>query len=328
VAVMGAVDSVFQNLSKTVLQYQQHVLSSKVCWKDSLERETKRPDQCPPNHYWDGDAWCFGMREGSGTPLQIKNRHGICIQARSSRRASVSMSGCDRSHPNQQWVFERSTGHIKKLGGFCLDAADRDTPEGRVLMWPCEDGNKNQEWQFTEATGQIKNRYGICLDAAQFSTDGGQLQMYTCDESAKNQQWDMSEDIAGPVLLETSFGWKNPSGALPAQCATDGDFAERRGGWCYKACPSGTEVAGSSCRSACVGAYPVDSMLMCGKSPGTIAAAVQEMVVRSLRTGLTVHGIVSSSGPAGGLQGTITSLVDFGSGLAHPYCPLPDGAGN
>lgn len=190
-AVVGALDSVFRDLSDTVLQYQQHLLESNVCWKDSMRRERVRPSHCPENYHWDGERWCY---RGDS-----------------------------------------------------------------------------------------------------------------------------------PALLETSVAWKRPSGAVPSRCDDESAFHMKRGAWCYKSCPYGTEVSGSRCRSACVGAYPVNSPLLCGKSPGTVAAAIQEMLVRTLTSTLSAAGLIAESGLAGGLEGTITALVDLGKGFAHPKCPILTG---
>jgi len=193
-AVVGVLDTVFQDLSKTVLMYRQHLLQSKVCWKASTAREHRRPDQCPDHMRYDGRRWCTS------------------------------------------------------------------SPGGR---------------------------------------DGS------------------------PSLLDASVAWKRPSGSVAPRCAEDGDFSELRGSWCYKDCPYGLEASGSRCKSLCTGAYPIDSALMCGQSPGTVRAALLEMTIRTVRGFLTAKALIDESGPAGALDGTITTLVDVGAGFAHPQCPAP-----
>jgi len=186
VAIVGALDAVFTNLSSTVMEYQQSLLSSKVCWKDFARRERKRPSVCPANYHWDGEHWCYR---------------------------------------------------------------------------------------------------------------------------------------GGAALLEGAVAGKRPRGAVPSRCEEDGEFHEKRGSWCHKDCPSGLEPAGARCKSSCMGVYPIDSPLMCGKSRGTVAAAIAEMATRTLKAGLTAASIINDSGVEG-LGGTVTVLVEAGKGFAHPKCPM------
>jgi len=192
-AVAGALDIVFEDLSRSVLTFQQHLLQSAVCWKDWVGRDRKRPDQCPSHTHYDGKHWCI---------------HG-------------------------------STG--------------------------------------------------------------------------------------SPSLLDTSVTWKRPRGAVAPSCVDDSDFSLLRGSWCYKDCSYGSEPSGTRCKSVCMGDYPVDSPLMCGKSPGTVRTALMEMTIRIIRAFFSIKEITEQSGSAGSLQGTIASLVDLGAGFAHPKCPVLTG---
>lgn len=188
IVVVGALDSVFNDLSSTVLLYQQNLLQSSVCWRGVMGRERRRPDQCHPDTRFDGRNWC-----SAATP---------------------------------------------------------------------------------------------------------------------------------PSLLEASAARKKRrTGAAPV-CSEDTDFSEQKGSWCYKACPVGTEPAGARCKAACQGAYPVNSHLMCGKSPGTVRAALMEMTTKSVRTIFSVGQLVQELGFAAALGSTVTSLVNLGAGFAHPRCPV------
>jgi hypothetical protein len=187
VAVVGALDAVFKDLSATVLEYKQRSLQSKVCWRDFIKRERTRPSLCPPKYHWDGEHWCYKL----------------------------------------------------------------------------------------------------------------------------------DDDVS---LLEIAVQRKQPKGAVPARCQKGSDFHEKRGAWCYKDCPVGSEAAGVRCKSSCIGAYPISSPLMCGRSPKTIQSAIAEMVTRTLKSGLDL--IINGAGGAKALGGTISSLVNAGKGFAHPKCPI------
>jgi hypothetical protein len=189
VAVVGALDAVFKDLSATVLEYKQRSLQSGVCWRGFVERERTRPSSCPPKYQWDGEHWCYKMDDGDS-------------------------------------------------------------------------------------------------------------------------------------LLEIAVQRKQPSGAVPALCQKGSDFHEKRGAWCYKDCPVGSEAAGARCKSSCMGAYPISTPLMCGRSPRTVQSAIAEMATRTLKSGLDAHLIIQEAGVAEGLGGTISSLVDAGKGFVHPMCPI------
>jgi hypothetical protein len=124
---------------------------------------------------------------------------------------------------------------------------------------------------------------------------------------------------ASLVEFEASVRRKRPEGAIPARCNMTGSYREKRGSWCYKGCPYGFEEAGGRCRSACIGSFPVNSPLMCGKKSGTIAKAIWEMATRTLRTGLSLF----TSDLKADLKGTVQSLTEAGKGFAYPRCPAP-----
>lgn len=199
-AVMASMDTVFTDFSKTVLEYQQQLLSSSVCWKVFSDRERQRPSQCPSNHFWDGEHWCFYAGPSTGSSSQD--------------------SGNDAS------------------------------------------------------------------------------------------------------LLETSVNRKRPAGAIPARCDLSSEFKEKRGSWCYRDCPTGMQAAGARCKSSCGGNWPIDSPLMCGRSPGTVALALQEMAVRTLHTGMNAQALFSkqNSNLTHSMSGTIQLLIEMGKGFAHPNC--------
>jgi len=125
---------------------------------------------------------------------------------------------------------------------------------------------------------------------------------------------------AAPSLLDASASRKRKrSGAAPS-CREDSDYSTQKGSWCYKACPFGTQPFGTRCRSKCMGDYPLDSPLMCGKTPGTISAALMEMTTRVLRGLFTLASLHDSESAS--LDSTIGTLVDAGKGFAHPICPM------
>jgi len=146
------------------------------------------------------------------------------------------------------------------------------------------------------------------------------------DQCPEHMQFDGSHwctrGDSGAALVEAAVSRKKPKGAVAPACSDDSDFSEKKGSWCYKDCPYGSSSAGTRCKSMCMGDYPIASTLMCGKSPGTIGAAIKEMAVKTVRGLFMVASSLSGgSGLAESLPGTISSLKDLGTGFAHPKCP-------
>jgi len=83
-AVVGALDTVFQKLSETVLEHSGQFLQPKLCWMDWVWRDRKRPDQCPQHleHGW----WCRIM-------LTWRS-FNICLGLHGARMDNASGSTC------------------------------------------------------------------------------------------------------------------------------------------------------------------------------------------------------------------------------------------
>ena len=90
-------------------------------------------------------------QDGAGKTQEIKNRHGICLDAsqRSSNGGKVHMWACNTGNANQQWNYNPTTGQIKNRHGICLDASQRSSNGGKVHMWACNTGNANQQWSLS-----------------------------------------------------------------------------------------------------------------------------------------------------------------------------------
>eukprot|EP00928_Gymnodinium_smaydae_P052149 TRINITY_DN3591_c0_g2_i1.p1 TRINITY_DN3591_c0_g2~~TRINITY_DN3591_c0_g2_i1.p1 ORF type:complete len:486 (-),score=97.14 TRINITY_DN3591_c0_g2_i1:408-1865(-) len=58
-AVIGTLDNIFGNLSKTVLEFERRIMESNVCWRVERNRERQRPQICPNGYHWDGAAFCY-----------------------------------------------------------------------------------------------------------------------------------------------------------------------------------------------------------------------------------------------------------------------------
>lgn len=134
------------------------------------------------------------------------------------------------------------------------------------------------------------------------------------------EHWCHSDKLDEEQLERAARKKKRPQGSVPARCHSHDDFGEKRGTWCYKTCPYGMVTAGARCKSSCEGEYYVNSPLMCGRSPGTIGAAIVDMTASTLKAGISVASIVGSSGVS--LPGTIMALVKMAKTFAYPKCTV------
>jgi hypothetical protein len=73
---LKALDPVTSNLTSIVMSYQRHIITDRVCWKQTQEQDRKLPSVCPADYTWDG-AWTCNSKpivDGSTTrkgPPQI-----------------------------------------------------------------------------------------------------------------------------------------------------------------------------------------------------------------------------------------------------------------
>merc|ERR1712050_269859 len=118
----------------------------------------------------------------------------------------------------------------------------------------------------------------------------------------------------GPVCCQ-----EKTAGALPAVCQGD---MEKRGSWCYKACPPGYVPSGTRCKAECSSAYPIEAATMCGKQNGDVASAIQQMVIVTAVQLAEINMAISIGGVAA-FTGTANALIEAGKPFAHPTCPVP-----
>jgi len=121
------------------------------------------------------------------------------------------------------------------------------------------------------------------------------------------------------ALLDQAIAKKRPQGALPAVCKGD---MEKRGSWCYKACPSGYVASGSRCKAECGSVYPIEDATLCGKQNGDIASAIQQMIIVTAVQLARINMAINIGGVEA-FTGTATALIEAGKPFAHPTCPVP-----
>jgi len=136
-------------------------------------------------------------------------------------------------------------------------------------------------------------------------------------------------DIFCPVPAASGSPSSTPSPStspktIAPECEKDGDFPHQLGAWCFKPCPSGTELSENEhlCEPACVGQYPYSdpfAPLLCGKTQAAVQRAVKHMISQSLQGAL---GMFTGGFSMATLPSTLTSLASVGKGFIHPQCAI------
>jgi len=127
VAIVGALDAVFTKLSSTVMEYQQSLSSSKVCWKDFVRRERKRPSVCPANYHWDGEHWCH---RGGAALLEG------AVAGKKPRGAVPSRCEEDGEFHEKRgsWCYKDCPSGLEPAGARCKSSCAGDYPVDSPLM--------------------------------------------------------------------------------------------------------------------------------------------------------------------------------------------------
>ena len=92
--------------------------------------------------------------------------------------------------PNQQWVYDRVTGHLRDVNsGMCVDVKDATLMDGATIqMYPCHDG-LNQYWTWMPNGSLRSANSGYCLDLIGGSTaPETRVQLWSCHANS-NQVW-------------------------------------------------------------------------------------------------------------------------------------------
>lgn len=341
-AVVAVLDGTLGSLSRHIVQYQQQVANSNVCWRGSTGRDRERPSVCSADYAWDGAQWCLPRDvepytlESVGSGNRYLNNH----YGRSRDGNNVQVWN-NPSSKHTQWRIhgpaeDGSYAIQSEAGRTYLNVEAGSARNGANLqLWSDPSSNRSRWWlRPAGAAGvfAIENvQTGTFVSLPTGSRRGANVRMWDQTKPLDNQ-WRIVSVWSSlplrirprPALLETTVAWKRPRGALPAICAGS---LEKHGGWCYKGCPSGYQADGTRCKARCAGAYPIESSRMCGKTQGAISAAVAQMIAGTVRQALTMSALIAAISSGGGglatnLTGVMQALIDLGRPFAHPACPV------
>merc|ERR1740121_2049576 len=127
-AVTSALDSVFSQLSSSVLQYQQQLLNSSVCWKQLVRRERARPDQCPDDTTFNGWYWC----SAAAAPSLLETS----VQWKKMRSGSAPSCDEDGDYPTQQgsWCYKDCSAGLDAFHTRCRSVCEGEYPVDSLLL--------------------------------------------------------------------------------------------------------------------------------------------------------------------------------------------------
>lgn len=193
-AITGALDGIFGELSANVLRYQQRLLNTQVCWRRSLVRERVRPSLCPDEHYYEGTQWCYPGTIGSGSSLL---------------ETSVKWKGGGTPGGAVPALCDQSTDFKHKHGGWCYK--------------PCRPGTESHgdkrcrstcmgRFPVSSALGRMCGATGMAIFGAYaeiaVSTVRGVLSL----QVIMNQTGDVGEQLTDTsgVLVDVALSWVYP----------------------------------------------------------------------------------------------------------------------
>ena len=186
-----------------------------------------------------------------GTTIRINQDYYFCLDlvgGAAVKGTAVQSWECN-SLPNQQWVFNLSTGQIVYAGTglnppLCLDAHDM-TAGTQLFIWDCDEQLAAQQWGFDAqqqtlylAKSVMDASMCMDLDGGQWAS-GNQIQVWGCN-GCWNQQWILGGGVAeasGPVSSLTQSRWLNSSAsqntcpAVPSPPKPPEPAGKCTGGW-------------------------------------------------------------------------------------------------
>lgn len=340
-AVIGVLDGTLGSFSRHVVQYQQQVANSNVCWRGSVRRGRERPSVCSAEYAWDGVQWClfrtaepFTLESVTSSDRYLNIHRGQGHEGHNVQVWNNPGSG------NTQWRISAAADGAYTIqnvaGGTYLDVAGGSARNGANLQMTRDPSSNRSRWWLRPAGAPgvfaVENlATGTFVNLPAGSRRGANVRLWD-RTAAQDSRWRIVSAWSGapfqarpsPALLETTVAWKRPRGALPAICA--GSLV-KHGSWCYRGCPSGYVADGTRCKAQCAGGYPIESSQMCGKTQGAISAAIAQMVAGTVRQAITISALIAAMNSSGvglavGLRGTMQALVDLGTPFAHPACPV------
>eukprot|EP00929_Paragymnodinium_shiwhaense_P104671 TRINITY_DN6929_c0_g1_i1.p1 TRINITY_DN6929_c0_g1~~TRINITY_DN6929_c0_g1_i1.p1 ORF type:complete len:764 (-),score=122.55 TRINITY_DN6929_c0_g1_i1:485-2776(-) len=292
--IIGTLDVVLGNLTKTVLSYERHILESSVCWRTEKMRHKNRPSKCPANYAWDGLTDCFPMVTAAGSFLEGNKSRAVSVAKQATKREMA-----------------RAVGAFEPFGlGECRAYSPGHNPSTWYLSQPDFTGGKNDCEALCMANPRCK--------AIEF------MEPHHCEIWVVEPQ--STSEVEGGSCYKRGGGELVAGRPVPAQCATD--YPEKHGQYCYDTCPGGFHVkhgTNAKCQSSCVGDYPAESPQMCGKNQGMLTKAILEMVTTVMNGVFSLaENIVKmkeNGVDAEILVDTIQTFIDMGKPFANPTCP-------
>jgi hypothetical protein len=157
----------------------------------SCNEDPKKTDQ----------SWSYDASNG-----RLRPRYGTrCMAANFRRRSSGNwvnpvLEKCNSKSKGQQWVYNAQSGQLKNANGACLDAYQRNTDGGKVIMRPCNNGFHGQ--RFDLARYNYGWRDGNLQCGGSQSIDQGKQKSISCRHRSARYVWIVSSKTVALTLCE------------------------------------------------------------------------------------------------------------------------------
>eukprot|EP00928_Gymnodinium_smaydae_P080042 TRINITY_DN63842_c0_g1_i1.p1 TRINITY_DN63842_c0_g1~~TRINITY_DN63842_c0_g1_i1.p1 ORF type:complete len:647 (+),score=91.34 TRINITY_DN63842_c0_g1_i1:69-1943(+) len=140
-AVVGSLDVVVGDLSKTVLEYERRIMESNVCWRAEKSRERERPQLCPSGYHWDGRAFCYptiGLLENAAVSKSldssVQQKGGGYSPQLGAIPARCDMNGAFPEKHGQFCYSSCGAGYHAKSHSRCVSSCEGRFPAEGLLM--------------------------------------------------------------------------------------------------------------------------------------------------------------------------------------------------
>jgi len=133
--IIGTIDNVMADLSKTVLEFQKQIAEGAVCWKVQENRPKQRPKVCQEGFYWNGEYFCLpAPTEQEASLLETAVARKVDGAAQSKvpvpDGAMVALCEAGGQYPEKigHWCYELCPVTMQPIGTTCKTTCAGEFP--------------------------------------------------------------------------------------------------------------------------------------------------------------------------------------------------------
>lgn len=124
--IIGTIDNVMADLSKTVLEFQKQITEGSVCWKVQENRPKARPSVCMEGFYWNGEYFCLPVpKEEEPSLLETAVARKVDGAAEGKVKlpdgAMVALCETGGQYPEKigHWCYSLCPATMESIGSTC-----------------------------------------------------------------------------------------------------------------------------------------------------------------------------------------------------------------